>query len=108
MVDFKFQLSTNLYQPAKAGSRKVTITETEGLRIGHTFNIGYGEDMETVKVATIDGPRVISNTVQMGEWTREIKTTVVDLTLGEALKKDHAAGASITDNFPTPGYANRF
>ena len=72
------------------------------------FNIGSGDNLETVSVATIDGPRVLTNTVKMGEWTREIKTTVIDLTLGQPLKKDHIAGASVTDNFPTPGYANRF
>ena len=108
MVDFKFQLSTNLYEPAKAGSKKITITETEGLRIGHHFNIGYGDEMESVMVATIDGPRTLTSKVKFGEFTREIKTTVIDLTLGAPLKKDHIAGASITDNFPTPGYANRF
>ena len=72
------------------------------------FNIGYGDDLETVMVATIDGPRTLTSTVKFGEFTREIKTTVIDLTLGAPLKKDHIAGASITDNFPTPGYANRF
>ncbi len=107
-VDFKFQLSTNLYEAAKAGSRDITITETQGLRIGHLFNIGYGKDCETVTVATIGKPRVITNTVTVGERTREIRTTVMDLTLGQPLKADHAAGASITDNSPTPGYANRF
>jgi len=107
-ADFKFQLSTNLYEAAKAGSRDITITETQGLRIGHLFNIGYGKDCETVTVATIGKPRVITNTVTVGERTREIRTTVMDLTLGQPLKADHAAGASITDNFPTPGYANRF
>ena len=107
-ADFKFQLSTNLYEAAKAGSRDITITETQGLRIGHLFNIGYGQDCETVTVATIGKPRVITNTVTVGERTREIRTTVMDLTLGQPLKADHAAGASITDNSPTPGYANRF
>jgi hypothetical protein len=107
-VDFKFQLSTNLYEAVKAGSRDITVTETQGVRIGHLFNIGYGKDQETVTVATIGKPRVITNTVTIGDRTREIRTTVMDLTLGQPLKADHAAGASITDGTPTPGYANRF
>ncbi|MGI5847966.1 MAG: arabinofuranosidase catalytic domain-containing protein [Candidatus Cryptobacteroides sp.] len=108
MIDFKFQLTTNLYEAAKAGTRTITITEVSGLRVGHVLNIGYGDNLETVKVAIINSPRVLTNTVKIGEFTREIKTTVIDLTLGEPLKKDHVAGASITDNFPTPGYSNRF
>ncbi len=108
MDDFRFQLSTNLYEAVQAGSKKITISETEGLRIGHVFHIGSGDELETAKVAVINGPRDLVSTVKFGEWTREIKTTVIDLTLAEPLKKDHVAGSSITDNFPTPGYANRF
>ena len=107
-VDFKSQLSTNLYEAARAGSRDITITETQGVRIGQLFNIGYGKESETVTVATIGKPRVITNTVTVGDRTREIRTTVMDLTLGQPLKTDHAAGTAITDGVPTPGYANRF
>ena len=108
MIDFRFQLSTNLYKAAAAGEQKIVITDTKGLRIGHPFLIGAGADLETAQVATIGEPRTITSTVQMGEWTREMKTTVLDITLTAPLKKDHAAGASITDNLPTPGYTNRF
>lgn len=108
MVDFKFQLSFNLYQKAAAGTQTIVITNTEGLRIGHILNIGSGDDLETVKVQLIGEPRTITNTVTMGTWTREVRTTVMDITLTEALKKDHAAGASVTDNIPTPGFANMF
>ena len=108
MIDFRFQLSTNLYKAAAAGEQKIVITDTKGLRIGHPFLIGAGAGLETAQVATIGEPRTITNTVKIGEWTREVKTTVLDITLTAPLKKDHAAGASITDNLPTPGYTNRF
>lgn len=108
MKDFSFQLSVNLYEAAPAGAQSVVLTDTDALRIGHVLYVGSGENREIAKVALIGKPRVITNTVQMGSWTREIKTTVLDITFTEPLKKDHVAGASVTDNVPTPGYANRF
>lgn len=108
MIDFKFQLSFNLYEAAPAGTQTIVISNTEGLRIGHILKIGSGDNIETAKVQLIGEPRTITNTVKMGTWTREVRTTVMDITLTEGLKKDHAAGAAITDDLPTPGYANKF
>ena len=108
MEDFRFQLSNNLYQEAKAGTQKITLSQVADLRIGHMFYIGSGAEREIAKVALIGDPREIKSTVRMGEWTREIVTTVQDITLASALKNDHPAGSSITDNIPTPGYSNRF
>lgn len=108
MEDFRFQLSENLYEEAKAGTQTIVLTDTDDLRIGHILYIGSGENREEVKVALISEPRMIVDKVKFFNWTREIKTPVLDITLTECLKNDHKAGASVTDNLPTPGYANKF
>lgn len=108
MNDFHCQLSVNLYEDAKAGTQTIVLTETKDLRIGHILYIGSGEDREAVKVALIGEPRIITDRVQFRTWVRDIKTPVIDITLTECLENDHKAGASVTDNLPTPGYANKF
>ncbi|MBQ6578673.1 MAG: lamin tail domain-containing protein [Bacteroidales bacterium] len=108
MADFRMQMSNNLYEKASAGSKTITLSQAADLRIGHVFHIGSGEGIETVRVALIGEPRTITSTVRMGEWTREVSTTVQDLTLSAPLKKDHPAGSSIADNVPSPGYSNKF
>lgn len=108
MVDFNFQLSVNLYEAAPAGTQTIVITNTKDLRIGHILYIGSGDNVEKAKVQLIGEPRVITHTVTMGTRTREMKTTVLDITLTDVLKNDHIAGTSITDDLPTPGYANKF
>ncbi len=108
MADFKFQLSTNLQEAAPAGAQQIVIAETPGIRIGHRFYLGSGADCEEVRVALIGEPRVLVSTVTMGTWTREVRMTVRDLTLSAPLRKEHAAGAAIVDNIPTPGRPNRF
>ncbi len=106
--DFKFQLSTNLQEAAPAGSQTIVISQIDGIRIGHRFFIGSGDDREEVRVALIGEPRVLTSTVTMGAWTREVRTPVRDLTLSAPLRKEHAAGASVADNVPTPGRSNSY
>ena len=108
MADFRFQLSANLHEAASAGTQTLVIGHVDGIRIGHRFYIGSGEDREEVRVALIGEPRVLTSTVTMGAWTREVRTPVRDLTLSAPLRKDHAAGAAIADNIPTPGLPNSF
>ncbi|MBQ0044842.1 MAG: lamin tail domain-containing protein [Bacteroidales bacterium] len=108
MLDFKFQLSINLLKDAAAGSKTVVVTDTDALRIGHIFHVGYGDNLETVTVGTIGEPQTEVTTVQMGEWTREMKTVYRTLTLTTPLKNAHKAGASLVDNVPTPGAPNQF
>ncbi|MCR4860063.1 MAG: lamin tail domain-containing protein [Bacteroidales bacterium] len=107
IADFRFQLSSNLHEGAAAGTQKIVIADTRGIRIGHRFRIG-GEKGEDVQVALIGEPRVLVSTVTMGTWTREVRTPVLDLTLAAPLKSDYAAGAPFVDNVPTPGSPNKF
>lgn len=108
MKDFRFQLSVNLYEEAPAGSQTIVITDTRDLRIGHILYINEGERREIAKVALIGEPRTITDIVKFGSWTREMKTTVLDVTLTTGLEKSHKAGTSVTDNIPTPGYSNKY
>ena len=108
MADFKFQFSTNLQDAAPAGTQRIVIAETPGVRIGHRLYLGSGADREEVRVALIGEPRVLTSTVTMGTWTREVRTMVRDLTLSAPLRKEHAAGAAVVDNIPTPGRPNSF
>lgn len=108
MMDFRYQISTNLLKEAKAGSNVLIVKDVDNLIIGHNFNIGYGDNLETVKVATIGELGREVSTVTYGEWTREIVTVYRTLTLGAPLKYDHVAGDVMTDNIPTPGAPNQF
>lgn len=106
--DFRFQLSANLLKEAKAGSKTIVISDAADIRIGHIFHIGSGDSLETVKVGTIGEREVEVSTVTFGEWTREMTTTYRTITLTSALKNNHIAGETITDNIPTPGAPNQF
>lgn len=109
MLDFRFQLTTNLLRPAEAGARELYITDVEGLRIGHIFYLGHGDNVEKVQIATIEPePVVETHTVTLGEWTREVKTVYRKVNLGAPLKSSHEVGSAMTDNIPTPGAPNTF
>lgn len=108
MNDFKLQFASNLYQPAQIGDQTLTVADSEGFRIGQILYIGHGEEVEIAKVGTIGDTEMITKTVTMGEWVREVSTPVRKITLTAPLERAHGAGTAVSDNVPTPGMPNRF
>lgn len=108
MKDFKFQITTTLQQAANAGDQKIIIAGNSNVRIGQYFYIGNGEGLEVAHVGTISEPIVNTTTVRYGTMTRQMTTSVREITLTSPLKKSHAVGSPLSNNLPTPGAPNIF
>ena len=94
------------------GATVIAVASPMGFSAGQTISIDTGGSAETTTVAAITGGRGgarISLAAPLKfAHAAGVQISGTGITLSTALSKDHAHGAQIATDFPTPGSPNRY